>query len=267
MSKPESDLLMTNVKELESLYAEKADNLKEERGTGHATNRLVSALDYMAGTGRKRLIRRLEESRDKSFFYDTKTELAKLACDFALVDGYYTFSDYEACAEAEPRFLQCLDAMQNATPLPDDKDSVPATIYIDTDYTPIAIRKNRGERSTLLLRSSSYIPNVPIGTILGNSYGSYNELPSLGAILSKDEVIETDNPQVCVALVEKPHRIDIARPSVFALDPEFVFGIEYDPTDDITRQGGMLAYTPEIALTSLANIVKRVDEIAESVGV
>jgi hypothetical protein len=184
------------------------------------------------------------------------TELGRIACQLNILNtnNHVRFGGH-ACQESEPYFLRAIQHIYHKTPLPADKG--PAVLYVDVDGTPIALGKNHGDTTTILLRQSSKLPNAPAGTILMPGHPTLNGRHYLG---NDEPFVCTNNPQLLVAEVRKPRAIKIVRPSVFSLSHELVSAVNYDPSDFVKDK--LEIYARALAQTSLAGIVRTVDQIA-----
>jgi len=224
------------------------------------TDAVRLALEYMVMPG-IRLLRQSahEAGQHTDTAFAPRTDLGQLACAFTRVPfGPDVIQDGKACREAEPRFMETLAAIEGHKPFKRE-DHRASTLYVDTDGQPLALRKNHGQKTTLVLRPSPFIPYVPPGTIVTSASGSND--PFLGADV--DKPVKTNNDQLQLAVVNKPHTLAVVRPSVFSLSTEFIAGSQYSPEDYMNSH--YTDYAREVSRFSIARIVSRVDDIAASV--
>lgn len=213
---------------------------------------LFSLLDLIGESGRLNRGTALGEPATD----EATTEIGKLALayDVSAIEQSSATVQFKSwtCEAAEGRFMQTL----HRTAQQRRKDTT-AVVYFE-DQKPVAFRKNYGDPTLLLLQRSLALPGVPAGTCLG-----------LRRTALKTAEEPTQNPYLATAVFNIPANttVNILRPLSFALSPEYVASLGYNPKPVIEREVDEPMFGAAALLADLDLIRSQLDSILENAEV
>lgn len=183
------------------------------------------------------------------------TPLGRLAVNYnidAIQQAAAFMFSGSTCEKSEGRFAQSIYRTLRPRMFPTTRKAI---AYL-ADNQVVAFRKNYGIPTTLVLQETKLLPGIPAGTCIA----------PVGIRLSLGKERITANPSLHTADLGVPRgaKIRILRPLTFALEPEYVAALSYDPCVAIERAAGEPVYGSAALSMDLSVLQAQAAELVET---